>query len=232
MQDNKSNETQYIEIGKIVNTHGIAGNVKVNMYTEDLLDIKKYENIYLKENKRVNSLIHKLNIENKEKNKEKTNRSNADKYINIKIEKISKVKNQVILKIENIDKIEEAEYLRDSSIYITKEELEEKNELNEDEYYLVDLIGIDVYDVDLKINIGNIIDIQSYTQNDIYIVETNEEYEKLKQNKNIKQNKKEKPKDKSNIKKQILIPAVKEYILEVDLENNLMKIKLGGLDEI
>lgn len=59
---------------QIVNTHGLDGQIKLNMYTENLDDIKKY-NIYLEKGK----VFEKLNVM-----------------------KLKNIKTKIILKIEDI----------------------------------------------------------------------------------------------------------------------------------
>ena len=100
----------YLEIGQIVNTFGINGMVKVKPFTDD---IKEFE--YLK----------KIYIENKNSKKE------------YQIEEVKYHKDMVMLKLKGVDKIEEAEKLRNHFITISREDA---IPLNEGEYYIVDLL--------------------------------------------------------------------------------------------
>ena len=106
---------QYLEIGQIVNTRGLKGEVKVNSYSEDPERFEKIQTVILK-------------VKGKEQ-----------KY---EIQKVSYTKNQVILKFKDIDTIEEAEKLRSAIILVDRESLEE---LPDDVYYIADLIGLDVF---------------------------------------------------------------------------------------
>ncbi len=105
----------YLELGQIVNTRGLRGEVKVNPYTENMERFEELENI-----------IVKTKAEQKE----------------YKIEKVSYSKNQVILKLKGIDHIDYAEKLRSGMILIKKSDLPP---LEEGVYYLADLIGLEVY---------------------------------------------------------------------------------------
>lgn len=168
---------EYIKIGQIVNTHGLDGQIKLNMYTENLDDIKKY-NIYLEKGK----VFEKLNVL-----------------------EIKKLKNQIILKIENIDNIEKAESLKNKYVYIKDSEMREKNALNKNEYFIKDLIGLEVVDEDLN-KVGILKDVlELYT--DVYVIEREN-------------------------KKDLLVPAIKQYVKEINIKENKMKIKLGNLNEI
>ena len=106
------------------------------------------------------------------------------------IEKVSYHKNQVILKLKGIDTIEAAETLRNYYILINRKDLEP---LEEGKYYIADLIGLDVY-TDEGALLGKIIDIYNTGANDIYTV------------KNLEG-------------KELLLPAIKEVVKQVDLQN-------------
>ena len=105
-----------LEIGQIVNTRGLRGEVKVNSFSQDSKRFEKLDVIYIKENNELKSY---------------------------KIEKVTYNKNQVIQKLENIYHIDYAEKLRNKYIYVKKSQLED---LPEGVYYISDLIGLDVYD--------------------------------------------------------------------------------------
>jgi len=104
-----------LEIGQIVNTRGLRGEVKVNSFSEDEHRFEKISKILIK------------------------NKSEFQEY---EIEKVSYSKNQVILKLKGINTIEYAEKLRNLYVYIKREDL---GELPEGVYYIADLIGLDVY---------------------------------------------------------------------------------------
>ena len=106
---------KYLELGQIVNVRGLKGEVKVNSYSEDPNRFEKIKSIIIKQ-----------------KNQEQE----------YEIEKVSYTKNQVVLKLKNIDTIEEAEKLRNAIILIDREKL---GELPKGVYYIADLIGLDVY---------------------------------------------------------------------------------------
>ena len=161
---------EYIEIGQIVNTNGLKGMVKVNPFTDDISKFEELKYVYIQ-------------LKNELKK--------------VKIEQVRYNKNQVLLKLEGIDSIEEAEKYRN---FYLKTEKESQEDLGEDTYYIVDLIGLDVYS-DKNEYLGKIEDVFPTGSNDVYVV-------------------------KDNLGKQILIPAIADVVKEVDLKNKKMIINL------
>lgn len=161
---------EYIEIGQIVNTNGLKGVVKVNPFTDDISKFEELKYVYIQ-----------LKSELKK----------------VKIEQVRYNKNQVLLKLEGIDSIEEAEKYRN---FYLKTEKESQEDLGEDTYYIVDLIGLDVYTAKNEY-LGKIEDVFPTGSNDVYVV-------------------------KDNLGKQILIPAIADVVKEVDLKNKKMIINL------
>jgi len=104
-----------LEIGQIVNTRGLRGEVKLNSFSEDSHRFEKISKIYVK---------------------------NKNEFQEYEIQKVSYSKNQVILKLKGIDHIDYAEKLRNLYVYIKRSDLEE---LPEGKYYIADLIGLKVY---------------------------------------------------------------------------------------
>lgn len=111
----KFEKKDILEIGQIVNTRGLRGEVKVNSFSEDEKRFEKISTILVKE---------------------------KNDFKEYEIEKVSYSKNQVILKLKTIDHIDYAEKLRGLYIYVRRSDLED---LPEGIYYFADLIGLDVY---------------------------------------------------------------------------------------
>lgn len=162
--------TKYLEIGQIVNTFGIKGMVKVKPFTDNIKRFDKLEKVYIK---------------NKEGKKE------------YKIEEVKYHKNMVLIKFVGIENPEEANLLRESYLLVDRETEEP---LEEGTYYIVDMIGLEVY-TDKGENLGILEDIFNTGSNDIYVV-------------------------KNELGKQILLPAIKEVIKQVDMENKKITVHL------
>ena len=121
------------------------------------------------------------------------------------IEKVRYQANMVILKLKGVSDRNTAETLRDSDVLITEEDL---RDLPEDTYYLRDLIGMKVVDQGQYGEIGVLKDVIQNAAQDIYVVETKGGRE-------------------------VLIPAVKDFIRAVDQEKGIVTTSLipGFIDE-
>ena len=114
-----------------------------------------------------------------------------------KIQQVRFSKNMVFLKLEGIDTIEEAEKYRNFYLKVKRD----KNEkLEKDSYYIVDIIGCTVYTDENK-KLGIITDVFSTGSNDVYVA-------------------------KDELGKQILLPAIKQVIKSVDIENKTIIVHL------
>ena len=162
---------EYLEAGKIVNTHGIKGEVKIMPYTDFPELLCEFDRLFLDKNE-------------------------------IFIERSRVAKNMVIAKIEGIDTPEQAEKLRNKILYMHHDDLE----LDDDTYFIQDLIGIEVKDVDTGFVYGKITDVMQTSANDVYVIRGND--------------------------KEYLVPAIADVVISTDIENNLITIRpLEGLFE-
>lgn len=110
-------------------------------------------------------------------------------------------KNMVILKFRGYDNINDVEPWKGAPLYVTRENAVE---CGEDEYFIADLIGLSVVDEEKK-TIGEITDVLSTGANDVYVIARQEGGE-------------------------LLLPAIKECILHVDIERRIMQVHvLEGL---
>lgn len=120
---------------------------------------------------------------------------------NLEIQGVKFFKNMVILKFKGIDNINDVEQYKTKSLYVTR-----KNAVNlkKDEYFIADLIGLSVCSDDESIK-GEIMDVMETGANDVYVIELEDGRE-------------------------LLLPAIKECVLSVDMEAGMMKIHvLDGL---
>ena len=121
--------------------------------------------------------------------------------MNLEIEGVKFFKQFVILKFKGLDNINDIEKYRQKSLYVTR-----KNavRLQRDEYFIADLIGLKVQDEDGK-ELGAVKDVIETGANDVYEVEMADG-------------------------KSLLLPAIKQCILNVDVENGTMQVHvLEGL---
>jgi 16S rRNA processing protein RimM len=119
----------------------------------------------------------------------------------LEIEGVKFFKQFVILKFKDFDNINDVERYRQKSLYVTRENAVR---LRRDEYFIADLIGLDVEDEDGK-EIGVLKDVMETGANDVYVINMTDGRE-------------------------LLLPAIKECVLNVDIENGKMQIHiLDGL---
>ena len=158
------------EIGQIVNTFGIKGEAKVVPFTDDITRFDDLKKVYVK-TKKTETLY--------------------------KVESVRYHKNMVLMKLKGIDNPEDANLLRQSYLLVDRENEEP---LEEGVYYIVDLLGLEVYSDDNKL-LGTVQDIFNTGSNDIYDV-------------------------KDELGKRILLPGIPDVIKEVDLENKKIIVHL------
>ena len=128
----------------------------------------------------------------------------------LEIEKVRFFKNLVILKFKGIDNINDIEMYKQRELWIPREEgqdlenlfvtRENAVKLKKNEYFIADLIGMKVVLEDGS-SFGTLTDVMETGANDVYVVENGEGEE-------------------------ILLPAIRECILDVDVDKNVMTIHL------
>lgn len=117
------------------------------------------------------------------------------------IEQVKFFKNMVILKFKGLDNINDVEMWRQKDLLITREQAVK---LQPDENFIVDLIGLEVMTDDGS-RLGVMSDVLQTGANDVYVV-------------------------KMENGKEVLLPAIKDCILDVDLEKGEMLVHvLDGL---
>lgn len=161
---------QFLRVGVITSPHGIRGEVKVFPTTDDYTRFKKLKEVILQE--------------------KRSSRT-------VKIEQVKFFKNMVILKLEGISSMNEAELLRSADLLIPREQAVD---LKPGEYFLCDLIGLQVKDEDGHL-LGTLTEVIQTGANDVYVVRDENE-------------------------KEVLIPNIKDCIIEVSLEENSMTVHL------
>ena len=104
----------HLEVGKIINTHGLRGEVKVAPWTDTPDVFEEIKNVFV--------------IKNKEK-------------ITLEISHVKYQKNNLIIKFKELQDINDAQHLKNFVLYVDRNEL---GELPEGVYYIADLIGMEV----------------------------------------------------------------------------------------
>lgn len=159
-----------LKVGVITTTHGVRGEVKVYPTTDEPERFLELDYVLLDTGRE----LRKLEIKN-----------------------VKFFKNLVILKFKGVDNINDIDKYKGRDLWIPREE---GQELEEDEYYIADLLGMSVV-LENGQEFGTLKDVMETGANDVYIIDSAEHGE-------------------------VLLPAIKECILDVDLEKNVMTIHL------
>lgn len=115
----------------------------------------------------------------------------------LEVEHVKFFKNMVILKFKGYDRIEDIMGFKGKNLYVTRENAVR---LKKDEYFIADLIGMKVYTED-EAYLGELTEVITTGANDVYTVHM------------------ENGKD-------VLIPAIGQCILDVDVEHETMQVHL------
>lgn len=158
------------QVGAITQTHGIKGEVKVFPMTDDVNRFKNMKELILDTGKE------KLMLE---------------------VTSARFQKDRVICKFKGYDNINDVERYKGCGLFVTREN---RIKCERDEYFIADLIGMEVFDEDGGA-LGTIEDVLVTGANDVYVIKS-EKY------------------------KEILLPAIKQCVLEVDMESRRMKVHL------
>ena len=167
---------QYLALGFISKPHGIKGHVKVEPLTDDITRFKNMKHVFIEE---------------------------AGNYVKYRIKERSIAPAYALLKLEGIDTPEQAEAYRSKTLWQPRSE---SRKLAKDEYFWVDLIGLDVVFSDDGKRLGVLDSIIATYSNDVYVVKTDKGQE-------------------------VLIPALKQYIT-VDMDKESIFVHREGLEEI
>lgn len=161
---------EFLKVGKIVNTMGVKGEVKVIPLTNDVDRFNDLEWVYI---------------------------LRKDKRDKINIQSVRFHKNFVLIKFEGIDDMTAAERLKESYIQVDREHAVE---LDENEFFICDLIGCNVLTTSGE-ELGEVNDVFPTGANDVYVV-------------------------KAKNGKEVMVPAIKQVIKSVDVENKKIIVEL------
>ncbi|MEF9944984.1 MAG: ribosome maturation factor RimM [Lachnospiraceae bacterium] len=159
-----------LQIGVISSTHGVKGEVKVFPTTDDVTRFKKLKQVILDTGK---------------------------EQLTLDIQGVKFFKQFAIVKFKGIDDINEIEKYKGRPLLV---ERKDAVKLQEDEYFIADMIGMKVITEDMEA-FGTLVDVLETGANDVYVIETKD-------------------------KKEVLIPAIKQCVLQVSMETMEMKIRL------
>lgn len=166
------NENEWVSIGRVTAPHGLRGEVRVAPLTDAEDRFEHIDKVYIQASPHGQRRL-------------------------VYVTRVAYRKNLVILGFKEVTHIDQAEQLRNALLQVPMDEVAP---LPEATYYVFQLIGLRVEDVD-GVYVGTVADVISGNgANDVYVVER-EGHEPA------------------------LIPAVHEFVCEINLEHGRMTIK-------
>lgn len=159
-----------LQVGVITQTHGIKGEVKVFPTTDDASRFKKLKEVIM---------------------------DTGRERLNMEVEGVKFFKQYAIVKFKGYDSINDVEKYKGSKLYVTRDKAVR---LKKDEYFVADLIGMQVITEDGK-PFGVLKDVMATGANDVYVVEREDSSE-------------------------VLLPAIRECVLRIDMEQSVITVHI------
>lgn len=160
-----------LQVGAILDTHGLRGEVKVFPTTDDA---SRYDDL--------------AEVELQKKD---------GSFLHLEVERVRYFKNLVIVKFKHFDNINDIEQYKKCNLYVTRENAVE---LDEDEYFVADLIGLTAKSDEGEI-LGTLTDVLTTGANDVYVIKTPQNDE-------------------------LLVPAIHDCVQEVNIEGGYVTLHL------
>ncbi len=133
---------KYLQAGKIINTHGVAGKVKIEHWCDSAEVLAGLETLYFK---------------------------HGDEYIPRTVTSASVFKGRFVLaKLEGIDTLDEAVKLKETVVYADRDNIP----LEEGAHFIDDLIGLGVFDFDTGERLGTLVGVLDGVASQLYEVDT------------------------------------------------------------
>lgn len=165
-------KSKFLECGKIINTHGVRGGLKLESWCDTPNDLASLKKVYLKE---------------------------GAEYKCHKVKKASVFKQFVLFELDGVADIDAAISLRGRVVFANREDIS----VDEDAFFIADMIGLPIIDIESGEKLGTLSDVLNLGASDLYEIKT------------------------ENGKK--LIPAVPEFIKEIDLEKGIFVSLIEGM---
>lgn len=164
---------EYLELGQIVSTHGVKGEVRLNPWCDTPEFVKKFKTLYF------------------DKNGEKS----------VSVLSARPHGNVAILLLDGVDDIDKARALRNTVLYMKRSDAK----LPKGTWFIQELVDCTVFDNNNDKELGIISDVSETGANDVWHIKTPNGNE-------------------------VLIPAIKDVVVSVDVESGIVKINpLKGL---
>lgn len=165
---------KFLETGKIINTHGVKGELKVMSLCNSPCDFLKIDKFFWDADGKIPAVVQNIRLHG----------------------------DFPLMKVEGIDTVEAANLKRNKFIYSPRESIP----VEEGKHFIQDLIGLDVIDARTNEKLGTLADVTQYTAQTVYEIDT------------------------VNGKK-AYVPAVDEFIFEIDTDKGVYIKPIEGMFE-
>ncbi len=166
----------YIIIGKLGRSRGLNGDLYITPVSDDIERFLALDEFYVK---------------------------SKSKWKKFEVIKTVLIGNRPVVKLKGVNNPENAAVFTNREIALLKEDLEE---LPDESFYVFDLVGCKVASIETNEPIGEIIEVEQYPANDVYLIET-------------------------EAKELIRFPAVKHFVKSIDIDKKLVLIDKAGIIE-
>lgn len=167
--------SKYVSVGKILNFHGIKGEARVGYSKSQLEFFLNMDKVWVKDD--------------------------SNNYIPLHIESAKPHKNVIIVKFEELNSINDLLPYKGALLFVEDSIIREN--LDEDEFLIDELVGLEVFDNESGKKLGFVIGVSNNGANDLISVKTNS-------------------------KKICLVPFVKAIVPVVDIKNK--KILINNIE--
>jgi 16S rRNA processing protein RimM len=171
-EESSMEKKKYLECGKIINTHGVWGEVKLESFCDTPKVLAELSRVFVRE---------------------------GNSYKQIKVLKTSVFKQFVIASLEGVSDMDTAIAMKGTVLYAAREDFK----LDEGDYFIADLIGLDVIDDESGHVYGRIADVINRGASDIYVVKT--------------------------AGGERMMPAVPEFVKKIDVDSGIFVKVIPGL---
>ncbi|MGI6167923.1 MAG: ribosome maturation factor RimM [Eubacteriales bacterium] len=165
---------EYLECGKIINTHGTDGTLKLESWCDTPQVLAGLKRLFLRD---------------------------GDGYTEYRVLKSSVFKSFVLAKLAGISDLNTAVRMKNSIVYAARGDIA----LEEGAHFIIDLIGLPVIDADTRHIYGEIVDVINRGASDIYVIKTDTG--------------------------ETMMPAVAEFVEEIDLDRGVFVRPIEGMFE-
>lgn len=126
----------------------------------------------------------------------------AGEFVALKVTRSALHNGRVLTKLDGVNSLDDAILYKGKSVYAAREDLS----INEDQVFIADLIGLDVFRSDTKERIGKLSDVVNYGYNDILEIDCGEG-------------------------KKTLVPNLDQFVEKISIEEGVFIIPVEGLLE-